>query len=110
MAEPKGVGHSPFKGLDLQKIVNEILTRKLLTQREARALKEKLTKKQKLTEIEANKMEKILEMATSGRKFSPQELLALQTGMHRYTHELELVTKIVEKTTEGVKKTMQTEV
>jgi transcription termination factor NusB len=57
-----------------------------------------------------NKMDKIMEMATSGKKFSPQELLAMQTGMYRYTHELEMVTKIVEKTTEGVKKTMSTQV
>jgi transcription termination factor NusB len=57
-----------------------------------------------------NKMDKIMEMATSGKKFSPQELLAMQTGMYRYTHELEMVTKIVEKTTEGIKKTMQTQV
>jgi hypothetical protein len=56
------------------------------------------------------KMDKIMEMATSGKKFSPQELLAMQTGMYRYTHELEMVTKIVEKTTEGVKKTMSTQV
>ena len=57
-----------------------------------------------------NKMDQIMQMATSGKKFSPQELLAMQTGMYRYTHELEMVTKIVEKTTEGVKKTMQTQV
>ena len=57
-----------------------------------------------------NRMDKIMEMATSGKKFSPQELMAMQTGMYRYTHELEMVTKIVEKTTEGVKKTMQTQV
>lgn len=57
-----------------------------------------------------NKMDQIMEAATSGKKFSPQELLAMQTGMYRYTHELEMVTKIVEKTTEGVKKTMQTQV
>jgi hypothetical protein len=57
-----------------------------------------------------NKMDDIMKMATSGKKFSPQELLAMQTGMYRYTHELEMVTKIVEKTTEGVKKTMQTQV
>jgi small-conductance mechanosensitive channel len=57
-----------------------------------------------------NKMDQIMEAATSGKKFSPQELLAMQTGMYRYTHELEMVTKIVEKTTEGVKKTMGTQV
>ncbi len=57
-----------------------------------------------------SKMDKIMQMATSGKKFSPQELMAMQTGMYRYTHELEMVTKIVEKTTDGVKKTMSTQV
>lgn len=55
-------------------------------------------------------MEKILKEAMSGRKFSPQELLALQAGVYRYAQELELTSKVVEKATSGVKDTLKTQV
>ena len=54
-------------------------------------------------------MDQIMEMATSN-KFYPHELLAPQTGMHRYTNEIERVTKITEKTTNGVDTISQSQV
>ncbi len=110
MGEPKGLGQSPFRGSREERVAQEVLSRGILTQSEAKTLVRKLKAKIKLSKTEANKMNEIMEMATSGKKFSPQVLLALQSGMYKSTHELELVTKIVEKTSEGVKKTMETEV
>ena len=127
MASPRGVGQSPFTKAQIATIIKKIETGKPLSRIEAvplMQLAEKIKAQKRLTEPELrmlggllrsvtkgqSKMDKIMELATSGKKFSPQELMAMQDGMHRYTHELELVTKIVEKTTDGVKKTMQTEV
>ncbi|NVM27916.1 MAG: hypothetical protein HWN65_03655 [Candidatus Helarchaeota archaeon] len=127
MARSKGVGQSPFNEAQLKAAIEKVESGKQVTREEGMQLlriSEKLKARQKLTVKEStavlklfnvvakgrNKMDKIIEMATSGKKISPQELLALQTGMYEYTHKLELVTKIVEKTTEGVKKTMQTQV
>ena len=110
MADPKGLGESPFRGSREDQVAQEVLSRGIMTQAEAKNIFRKLKAKGKLSRGETDKMNKILQMATSGKKFSPQELLALQSGMHKYTNELELVTKIVEKTSEGVKKTMETEV
>lgn len=56
------------------------------------------------------KMSKIMKMALSGRKFNPQELLALQAGVYRFSQELELTSKVVEKATSGIKQTMNTQV
>jgi hypothetical protein len=57
-----------------------------------------------------NQMELIMREAMSGRKFNPQELLALQAGVYRYAQELELASKVVEKATTGVKDTLKTQV
>lgn len=57
-----------------------------------------------------NQMEAVLREAMSGRKFNPQELLALQAGVYRYAQELELASKVVEKATTGVKDTLKTQV
>jgi hypothetical protein len=57
-----------------------------------------------------NQMESVLREAMSGRKFNPQELLALQAGVYRYAQELELASKVVEKATSGVKDTLKTQV
>jgi hypothetical protein len=56
------------------------------------------------------RMQKIVELALSGRQFSPQELLALQAGVYRFSQELELAGKVVEKVTSGVKQTLSTQV
>jgi hypothetical protein len=57
-----------------------------------------------------DKMSKIMNMALSGRQFSPPELLAMQAGVYRFSQELELTSKVVEKATSGIKQTMNTQV
>lgn len=57
-----------------------------------------------------DKMTGIMKMALSGRQFSPPELLAMQAGVYRFSQELELTSKVVEKATSGIKQTMNTQV
>ena len=57
-----------------------------------------------------DKMTNIMNMALSGRQFSPPELLAMQAGVYRFSQELELTSKVVEKATSGIKQTMNTQV
>ena len=57
-----------------------------------------------------NKLEEIINLALSGRNFSTPELLALQAGVYRFTQELELTSKVVEKATSTIKQTMNTQV
>jgi len=57
-----------------------------------------------------NKLNSIIKMATSGKSFSPTELLAIQAGVYKFSQELELVSKVVEKATDGIKQTLQTQV
>lgn len=57
-----------------------------------------------------NKLEEIINMSLSGRNFSSSELLALQAGVYRFTQELELTSKVVEKGTATIKQTMNTQV
>lgn len=57
-----------------------------------------------------NRMEQILQLAESGRSFSPAQLLSLQTHVYRASQELDLAGKVVEKATGGVKQVLQTQV
>lgn len=57
-----------------------------------------------------NKLDKIMNLALSGRNFSQQELLALQAGVYRFTQELELTSKVIEKGTSSVKQVLNTQV
>jgi hypothetical protein len=57
-----------------------------------------------------NKLDEIVSLAISGRNFSQSELLALQAGVYRFTQELELTSKVVEKGTSSVKQTLNTQV
>ena len=57
-----------------------------------------------------DKMSQIMKMALSGRSLSPPELLAMQAGVYRYSQELELTSKVVEKATSGIKQTMNVQV
>ena len=57
-----------------------------------------------------DKMNRIMNMALSGRQFSPPELIAMQAGVYRFSQELELTSKVVEKATSGIKQTMNTQV
>lgn len=55
-------------------------------------------------------MDNLMGAATSGKEFSNSELLALQAGMYKYTQELDLTSKVVEKATTGLKDTLKTQV
>lgn len=57
-----------------------------------------------------DKMSKIMDMALSGKQMSPPELLAMQAGVYRFSQELELTSKVVEKATSGIKQTMNVQV
>jgi hypothetical protein len=57
-----------------------------------------------------DKMNKIMNVALSGRQFSPSDLLAMQAGVYRFTQELDLTSKVVEKATGGIKQTLNTQV
>jgi len=56
------------------------------------------------------KLNKIIKLATSGKAFSPTELIAIQAGVYKFSQELELTSKVVEKATDGIKQTLQTQV
>ena len=55
-------------------------------------------------------MDTLINGGLSGKNFSSSELLALQAGMYKYTQELELTGKVVEKATTGLKDTLKTQV
>jgi hypothetical protein len=57
-----------------------------------------------------NKLDQVIKMATSGKTYGNQELLAIQAAVYKFSQELELTSKVVEKATSGVKQTMQTQV
>lgn len=57
-----------------------------------------------------NKLDDIIKMATSGKKYGQQELLAIQASVYKFSQELDLTSKVVEKATSGIKQTMQTQV
>lgn len=55
-------------------------------------------------------LDRIIQEASSGRPFSNAELLSLQASMYRYTQELDLVSRVVEKATTGLKDVVKTQV
>lgn len=55
-------------------------------------------------------MDKLINGAMGGHNFSNQELLQLQAGMYKYSQELDLTSKVVEKATSGLKDTLKTQV
>jgi hypothetical protein len=55
-------------------------------------------------------MDRLISEGLSGHNFQNSELLALQAGMYKYTQELELTGKVVEKATSGLKDTLKTQV
>lgn len=57
-----------------------------------------------------NQLDQIISKASSGKQFSNQELLAMQASVYKFSQELELTSKVVEKATSGIKQTMQTQV
>jgi len=57
-----------------------------------------------------NKLEDIMKLAMSGRSFNSQEMLALQAGVYKFSQELELTSKVIEKATGSIKQTMNTQI
>ncbi|MBI3183617.1 MAG: hypothetical protein HYZ28_15880 [Myxococcales bacterium] len=55
------------------------------------------------------RIDKVLELAQSGKTFTPAELLAMQAQVYRSSQELDLAGKVVEKATSGVKQVLQTQ-
>ena len=55
-------------------------------------------------------IDKIINGSMNGKPMSNQELLQLQAGMYKYTQELDLCSKVVEKATSGLKDTLKTQV
>jgi hypothetical protein len=48
-------------------------------------------------------LDRIIQAADRGKQFTNAELLSLQTSMYLYTQELDLVSRVVEKGTSGLK-------
>jgi hypothetical protein len=55
-------------------------------------------------------LEKLIDAGVSGKKFSNAEMLSLQASMYKYTQELDLTSKVVEKATSGLKDVVKTQV
>lgn len=56
-------------------------------------------------------LDKLINQGLGGsQKLDNNQLLALQAGMYKYTQELELTGKVVEKATTGLKDTLKTQV
>ena len=56
----------------------------------------------------ALQMDNLMELTTSGRKFTPPELLAMQAGMHQIALSIDLTGKIVETLNSGTKQLLNT--
>jgi hypothetical protein len=63
-------------------------------------------------ELEAGhvRLEKLIQASASGKQFSNAELLSLQASMYKYTLELDLTSKVVEKASSGIKDVVKTQV
>ncbi len=55
-------------------------------------------------------LEKLINSGMSGKNMSNGELLSLQASMYKYTQELDLTSKVVEKATSGLKDVVKTQV
>jgi len=56
----------------------------------------------------ALQMDSMIELATSGKRFTPAELLALQAGVHQIALSIDLTGKILEQVNTGTKTLLQT--
>jgi len=54
-------------------------------------------------------IDSVIRAARAGRVFSPEELLAVQAGVYRYSQELEIASKLVDKATAAVRQTLQSQ-
>jgi hypothetical protein len=55
-------------------------------------------------------LDKLIQGGLKGVKFNNTQLLSLQAGMYKYTQELDLTGKVVDKATTGLKETLKTQV
>lgn len=62
-----------------------------------------------LTEVNrgAHQMEDMITLATSGQKFTPAELLAMQAGLSQKVFQLEITSKVVETGASSTKQVLQ---
>lgn len=56
------------------------------------------------------RLDTLISAGVSGKSFSNAELLSLQASMYKYTLELDLTSKVVEKATSGIKDVVKTQV
>jgi hypothetical protein len=56
------------------------------------------------------KIDSILKTSLTRENMSNQELLAMQAGMYKYTQELDLCSKVVDKAVNGLKDVLKTQV
>ncbi len=54
-------------------------------------------------------LDRMMHSALGGRDFSPEQLLTLQARVYRYTQQLELASKMVEKATSAVRDTLKSQ-
>ena len=54
-------------------------------------------------------IDRAIRSASRGQGMKPEQLIALQAGVFRYTQELELASKLVEKTTGAIRQTLQSQ-
>ena len=54
-------------------------------------------------------IDSVIHAARRGKTFSQEELIAIQAGVYRYTQELELASKLVDKASTAVKTTLQSQ-
>lgn len=57
----------------------------------------------KSVEREGTVLDQTIKDAIKGKEFSLQELIAIQVGVYRYNQEIDLISKLIEKTTSGIK-------
>jgi len=55
-------------------------------------------------------LDRLINGGLQGKTFTNQEMLSLQAGMYKYSQELDLTSKVVEKATSGLKDTLKTQV
>lgn len=55
-------------------------------------------------------MDRLIQLASSGRSFSSAQLLGLQARIYRLGNEIDMASKLLEKVTSGVKQAMSTQV
>src|SRR5882724_7143080 len=51
--------------------------------------------------------ERAIHAGSAGARLSPEQLLALQAGIYRYSEAVDLVTQVVDRGTQAVKTTLQ---